>query len=47
MLGKRDHALLLFMYNSGARASEVAALQIADLNSLMSVPYRAASIFQW
>jgi integrase/recombinase XerD len=32
MLGKRDHALLLFMYNSGARASEVAALQIADLN---------------
>jgi integrase/recombinase XerD len=30
--GQRDHALLLFMYNSGARASEVAALQIADLN---------------
>jgi site-specific recombinase XerD len=32
MRGQRDHALLLFMYNSGARASEVAALQIADLN---------------
>ena len=32
MPGKRDHALLLFMYNSGARASEIAALQIADLN---------------
>ena len=30
--GQRDHALLLFMYNSGARASEVAALQIVDLN---------------
>ena len=30
--GRRDHALLLFMYNSGARASEVAGLQIADLN---------------
>jgi site-specific recombinase XerD len=30
--GERDHALLLFMYNSGARASEVASLQIADLN---------------
>jgi integrase/recombinase XerD len=30
--GRRDHALLLFMYNLGARASEVAALQIADLN---------------
>jgi integrase/recombinase XerD len=32
MRGQRDHALLLFMYNSGARASEVAALQIVDLN---------------
>lgn len=30
--GQRDHALVLFMYNSGARASEVAGLQIADLN---------------
>ncbi len=28
----RDHALLLFIYNSGARASEVAGLEIADLN---------------
>ncbi len=30
--GCRDHALFLFMYNSGARASEAAALQIADVN---------------
>ncbi len=30
--GPRDHALLLFLYNSGARASEAAQLTIADLN---------------
>lgn len=30
-LGARDHALLLFMYNSGARAEEVARLTIASL----------------
>jgi integrase/recombinase XerD len=30
--GLRDHALLLFLYNSGARVSEAAALQIGDLN---------------
>jgi integrase/recombinase XerD len=30
--GARDHALLLFLYNSGARVSEAAALQIGDLN---------------
>jgi len=30
--GQRDSALLLFMYNSGARVTEVASLQIADLN---------------
>lgn len=29
--GQRDHALLLFMYNSGARATEVASLRISDL----------------
>jgi len=28
----RDHALLLFLYNSGARASEAAQLTIADLD---------------
>jgi integrase/recombinase XerD len=30
--GRRDHALLLFLYNSGARASEAAAVKIADLD---------------
>lgn len=30
--GKRDHALLLFLYNTGARADEAAQLTIADLN---------------
>jgi len=30
--GRRDHALLLFLYNSGARADEAAQLLIADLN---------------
>jgi site-specific recombinase XerD len=30
--GRRDHALLLFLYNSGARAEEAAQLKIADLH---------------
>jgi integrase/recombinase XerD len=30
-LGARDHALLLFLYNSGARASEAAKLTISNL----------------
>lgn len=30
-LGWRDHALLLFLYNTGARADEVAQLTLADL----------------
>src|SRR5258708_28812085 len=29
--GRRDHALLLFLYNSGARADEAAHVLIADL----------------
>lgn len=29
--GRRDYALLLFLYNSGARASEAAGVRIADL----------------
>jgi len=32
LLGNRDRALLLFMYNSGARADEAAKLCIDDLN---------------
>lgn len=30
--GLRDHILLLFLYNSGARASEAAHLSVSDLN---------------
>jgi site-specific recombinase XerD len=30
--GQRDYALLLFLYNSGARASEASALRIADID---------------
>ena len=30
--GQRDYALLLFLYNSGARASEAATLRIADID---------------
>lgn len=30
--GPRDHALLLFLYNSGARADEAARLTVADLD---------------
>lgn len=30
--GRREHALLLFMFNSGARASEVGQLKIADID---------------
>ncbi|MDE0102624.1 MAG: tyrosine-type recombinase/integrase [Bryobacterales bacterium] len=30
--GRRDHALLAFLYNSGARASEAAGLTVGDLN---------------
>jgi site-specific recombinase XerD len=31
-LGRRDHVLLQFLYNSGARASEAAGLQIENLH---------------
>jgi site-specific recombinase XerD len=30
--GVRDHALLLFLYNSGARVSEAASLRIGDID---------------
>jgi len=30
--GRRDHALLLFLYNTGARATEVAGIRVADLD---------------
>jgi integrase/recombinase XerD len=31
VLGARDHALLLFLYNSGARADEAASLRVSNL----------------
>lgn len=37
--GKRDHALLLFLYNTGARADEAAQLKIADIH-IPHVPKR-------
>jgi integrase/recombinase XerD len=30
--GRRDHALLLFLYNSGARADEAAQLLVGELD---------------
>jgi integrase/recombinase XerD len=30
--GRRDHSVLLFLYNTGARASEAAAVVIGDLD---------------
>src|SRR6516225_3073114 len=30
--GRRDHALLLFLYNSGARASEATSLRVGDID---------------
>jgi integrase/recombinase XerD len=41
--GRRDYALLLFLYNSGARADEAARLTIADLQ-LAAMPKRPASL---
>jgi integrase/recombinase XerD len=40
--GRRDHAVLLFLYNTGARADEVAQVRIADLD-LGQVPSRDPS----
>lgn len=43
--GRRDHAVLLFLYNTGTRADEVAQLKIADLR-LAQVPRRDPSSVQ-
>jgi integrase/recombinase XerD len=40
--GRRDYAVLLFLYNTGARADEVAQVQIGDLD-LGQVPDRDSS----
>ena len=42
LLGRRDHALLLFLYNTGARADEVAHVCITDLD-LATAPERDLS----
>lgn len=31
-IGRRDHSVLLFLYNTGARASEAAAVTVGDLD---------------
>jgi integrase/recombinase XerD len=41
-LGRRDRALLLFLYNTGARADEVAHVRISDLD-LGRIPERDVS----
>ncbi len=41
--GCRDHTVLLFLYNTGARADEVAHVRIADLN-LSTTPHRERSL---
>jgi site-specific recombinase XerD len=43
--GQRDHALLLFLYNTGARADEAAQLTIGDLH-LANAPTRDLSSAQ-
>ena len=40
--GRRDHVVLLFLYNTGARADEVAQVQVKDLD-LRSIPSRDMS----
>jgi integrase/recombinase XerD len=41
--GKRDHAILLFLYNTGARADEIAQLIVADLD-IARTPEQGISI---
>jgi integrase/recombinase XerD len=43
--GRRDYALLLFLYNTGARADEAAQLKIGDLD-IANVPQRDLSSAQ-
>lgn len=42
--GRRDHAVLLFLYNTGARADEVAHVQVGDLSLGRSPHYAGASL---
>lgn len=43
--GNRDYSILLFLYNTGARADEAAQLSIGDLH-LSQVPHREQSFVQ-
>lgn len=43
-LGWRDHAVLLFLYNTGARADEAAHVHIADLNLPLKPTKNPASV---
>ena len=43
-LGQRDYAVLLFLYNTGARADEVAHVHIADLNLSLKPTKNPASV---
>jgi site-specific recombinase XerD len=43
-LGRRDHAVLLFLYNTGARADEVAQVLIGDLDLSAASSRTASSI---
>ena len=42
--GRRDHAVLLFLYNTGARADEVAHVQVSDLMLGNSPQHKGASV---
>lgn len=42
--GRREFAVLLFLYNSGARASEAAGLRVGDVQAAVSVPNRGPTI---
>jgi site-specific recombinase XerD len=42
--GRRDYAVLLFLYNTGARADEVAHVQVGDLNLGRSPSFKGSSL---
>lgn len=42
--GRRDYAVLLFLYNTGARADEVAHVRIADLDLVAGSNYEGSSV---
>lgn len=44
-LGRRDHAVLLFLYNTGARSDEAAHVQIVDLDLGMTPDRDLSSVF--